>query len=180
MLNSRGSFLRVASTKDNVGVVADWYMKNYVNNLHCFLGKTPSKLPIGDRFIPNRSGTNFDVSAFKLQNCSVNQENQAAQSPQKIDYCKTMSDNLNGELLNAKILSYKCKPPDAPEGKKMSSLVLHLILIFIRVVKLISLQIIRSSNSKICINNTMKRKWKATFSFKCGRKTTIGKTRAIR
>ncbi|XP_033637169.1 cell division cycle protein 20 homolog [Asterias rubens] len=88
-------------------------------------GKTPSKLPVGDRFIPNRSGTNFDVGAFKLLNCSTNQENQATQSPQKIDYCKKMSDNLNGELLNAKILSYKSKPPDAPEGFQNNLRVLY-------------------------------------------------------
>ena len=76
-------------------------------------------MPVGDRFIPNRSGTNFDVSSFKLQNCSLSQENQDMQSPQMVDYCRMMSDNLNGDLLNAKILSYKSKPPVAPEGTKM-------------------------------------------------------------
>ncbi|XP_038074664.1 cell division cycle protein 20 homolog [Patiria miniata] len=89
-------------------------------------GKTPSKLPVGDRFIPNRSGTNFDISAFKLLNSSVsNQENQETQSPQKLDYCKTMSDNLNGDLLNAKILSYKNRPPVAPEGFQNNLRVLY-------------------------------------------------------
>ena len=114
-------------------LLPEFYQKKITSLLtklrsHFFLdsGKTPSKLPVGDRFIPNRSGTNFDVGAFKLLNCSTNQENQATQSPQKIDYCKKMSDNLNGELLNAKILSYKSKPPDAPEGKEMSSLDFHL------------------------------------------------------
>ena len=88
------------------------------------LGKTPSKASVGDRFIPNRSGTNFDVSAFKLLNNSqaTNQENlEQLQSPQKLDFCKTMAENLNGDLLSAKILSYKSKPPVAPEGKLASA-----------------------------------------------------------
>ena len=38
-------------------------------------------------------------------------------SPSKRDFQQAMSDNLNGDSLNSKILSYNSKPPTAPEGK---------------------------------------------------------------
>ncbi|XP_033125629.1 cell division cycle protein 20 homolog isoform X2 [Anneissia japonica] len=93
--------------------------------------KTPSKTPVGDRFIPNRTSTNFDVANFKVlqqttaaqgSNLSTNQE---YMSPSKVAFRKTMNENLNGDVLNTKILSYKSKPPSAPEGFQNNLKVLY-------------------------------------------------------
>ena len=37
-------------------------------------------------------------------------------SPSKRDIQQAMSDNLNGDALSSKILTYKNKPATAPEG----------------------------------------------------------------
>ncbi|XP_041474735.1 cell division cycle protein 20 homolog [Lytechinus variegatus] len=81
--------------------------------------KTPTRTPGGDRFIPNRSATNFDLGNFKLhdQSCNMGENTDPSlMSPSKLEYQKAMSENLNGDLMNAKILCYKNKPPSAPEG----------------------------------------------------------------
>jgi len=38
-------------------------------------------------------------------------------SPSKLQMQKAMSENLNGDLANAKIMAYRQKPPMMPEGK---------------------------------------------------------------
>lgn len=82
--------------------------------------KTPKKTPkAGDRFIPNRTTTQFDVGHFKLSRdaeaeCEASQE---LLSPSQVEYQRLMSENLNGDRLNHKIISYKEKAPGAPEGK---------------------------------------------------------------
>lgn len=79
--------------------------------------KTPNG---GDRFIPNRSTTQFDLGHYKImQECNsrANTEDVEMMSPSKLEYQKVMSDNLNGDLNNKKIISYKAKVPTAPEGK---------------------------------------------------------------
>ncbi len=87
--------------------------------------KTPSKTPTrGDRFIPNRSATNYELSSFMLTNSTtVDPDAELVQSPSKLEYQKLMSDNLNGNQLNSRILSYKNRPPTGPEGKFKCGLV---------------------------------------------------------
>lgn len=87
--------------------------------------KTPTRTPGGDRFIPNRSATNFDLGNFKLQdqstNIGENTDPALMMSPSKLEYQKAMAENLNGDLMNSKILCYKNKPPNAPEGRLIYS-----------------------------------------------------------
>jgi len=78
------------------------------------LCKTPTA---GDRFIPNRSVNDFDLAHYKI--CTQTQqseENQAMMSPSQLEYKAVMNENLNGDLMDKKILSFKEKPPQAPEG----------------------------------------------------------------
>lgn len=43
-------------------------------------------------------------------------DNAELMSPSKLESQKVMSENLNGDLMNKKIISYKTKAPSAPEG----------------------------------------------------------------
>lgn len=71
--------------------------------------KTPSG---GDRFIPIRSTTNFELSHFKL----TQTEDTEVSSPQK-EIQKIISENLHGnDISKQKILAYQNKAPAAPEG----------------------------------------------------------------
>ena len=74
--------------------------------------KTPSG---GDRFIPNRSTTQFDLGHHLLTGPLV-REDEELLSPSQREFRKAMNDNLNGERLESKIISYKAKAPNAPEG----------------------------------------------------------------
>ncbi|XP_076440566.1 cell division cycle protein 20 homolog [Babylonia areolata] len=80
--------------------------------------KTPKKTPTaGDRFIPNRTATQFDVSHFKMmQKAQGDGESQEMLSPSQAEYQRLMSENLNGDRLSHRIMSYKEKAPSAPEG----------------------------------------------------------------
>lgn len=77
--------------------------------------KTPSG---GDRFIPNRSATQFELGHFKITTDSAsNSDADNLLSPSQKEYQKLMSENLNGtDISNNKIISYKTKAPSAPEG----------------------------------------------------------------
>lgn len=77
--------------------------------------KTPSG---GDRFIPNRSATQFDLGHFKITTDSANSgEADNLLSPSQKEYQRVMSENLNGtDISSNKIISYKTKAPSAPEG----------------------------------------------------------------
>ncbi|XP_077981663.1 cell division cycle protein 20 homolog [Glandiceps talaboti] len=86
--------------------------------------KTPSKTPSGDRFIPSRSTTNFDVGHFKVMNEKKDDEN-CVLSPTKLEQQKALAENLNGHLLDSRILSYTSKPPQAPEGYQNNLKVLY-------------------------------------------------------
>ena len=83
--------------------------------------KTPgkgSKTPNGgDRFIPNRNTTQFELGHYKLmQEANPDPEDEELMSPSKLEYRKVMGENLNGDIQNKKIISYKTKAPVAPEG----------------------------------------------------------------
>jgi cell division cycle protein 20 (cofactor of APC complex) len=83
--------------------------------------KTPGKAPktpsAGDRFIPNRNATQFDLGHFKIMNDGKT-ENADLLSPSQQQYQKVMSENLNGaDIMSNKIISCKSKAPSAPEGR---------------------------------------------------------------
>ncbi|KAJ8952661.1 hypothetical protein NQ318_020976 [Aromia moschata] len=80
--------------------------------------KTPTpnkgaKTPSGDRFIPSRSTSNFDLAHYKL----TQDENNKSDSPTHQELQRVMAENLHGaDINNQRILSYKNKAPSAPEG----------------------------------------------------------------
>ncbi|XP_059155274.1 cell division cycle protein 20 homolog [Physella acuta] len=85
--------------------------------------KTPST---ADRFIPVRSSTQFDAAHYKI--CTQT-ESSAVQwslmSPSQQEYRQLMNENLNGDTLQKKIISFNEKPPMAPEGYHNSLQVLY-------------------------------------------------------
>ncbi|XP_017786330.1 PREDICTED: cell division cycle protein 20 homolog [Nicrophorus vespilloides] len=76
---------------------------------------TPGKTPCGgggDRFIPSRSATNFDLGHFKL--CHPES---LSDSPTKKEMERLMCENLHGMDINKqRILAYQKKAPTAPDG----------------------------------------------------------------
>lgn len=72
--------------------------------------KTP-KTPGGDRFIPNRSTTNFQLSSFLLQERSLSNE---GLSPMKQENQKIINDHFNIDP-NTKILSFRDRAPQPIE-----------------------------------------------------------------
>lgn len=79
-------------------------------------GTKGPKTPGGDRFIPHRGSMQFDLGHFKIMN-EGKDNNQEMQSPSQQEYKRVMNENLNGEAMDNKIISYKQKAPSAPEGK---------------------------------------------------------------
>lgn len=76
---------------------------------------TPGRSGSGDRFIPNRSASQIELGQFLVSNAGkVNDD--ALLSPSKLQMQKAMSESLNGDLANAKIMAYQQKPPMMPEG----------------------------------------------------------------
>ncbi|GLV44001.1 fizzy [Carabus blaptoides fortunei] len=72
--------------------------------------KTPNG---GDRFIPSRSNSNFDLGHFKINQATEESE---VPSPQK-EMQRIMSENLHGnDISKQRILAYQNKAPEAPEG----------------------------------------------------------------
>ncbi|KMQ92753.1 cell division cycle protein 20-like protein [Lasius niger] len=81
---------------------------------------TPAKTPNGgDRFIPSRSTTNFELSHYKiLQQHNAEQEgDKTDMSPSKREMQRLIGENLHGgDINNTRILSYQIKAPAPPEG----------------------------------------------------------------
>ncbi|XP_012276998.1 cell division cycle protein 20 homolog [Orussus abietinus] len=83
---------------------------------------TPAKTPSGgDRFIPSRSTTNFDLGHYKLQQASQNTEQNEEKcdnvSPSKKEMQRLMGENFHGgDINNMRVLSYQNKAPAPPEG----------------------------------------------------------------
>ncbi|KAJ6648302.1 Cell division cycle protein 20 like [Pseudolycoriella hygida] len=76
--------------------------------------KTPSG---GDRFIPNRSTTNFDLGHYKIkmERLSLKDDN-AKDTNNMSDMQKLITENLHGgDIASRKIFSYQDKAPAAPE-----------------------------------------------------------------
>ncbi|KAK3735429.1 hypothetical protein RRG08_015622 [Elysia crispata] len=92
--------------------------------------KTPSKgvkTPgAGDRFIPSRVGTQMEAAHYKLcTQTTPSAEVWAMLSPSQQQYRQVMCENLNGEALANKIISFNQKPPPAPEGYQNNLKVLY-------------------------------------------------------
>lgn len=82
---------------------------------------TPAKTPNGgDRFIPSRSTTNFELSHYKIlqqQNAEQNGDKANNTSPSKREMQRLMGENLHGgDINNIRVLSYQIKAPEPPEG----------------------------------------------------------------
>jgi hypothetical protein len=80
--------------------------------------KTPKTPGAGgaDRFIPSRSSTAVDISHYKMTRSNEQSIDPDLTSPSKLHFQKTMSNNLNGDCLGSKILAFRKKAPEAPEG----------------------------------------------------------------
>lgn len=84
-------------------------------------GKTPAKTPNGgDRFIPNRGTTNFDLGHYLVKQEQENDDaakNNFENKNTKEEKQQLISDALQiGDPTNARILSYKNKAPAAPDS----------------------------------------------------------------
>ena len=77
---------------------------------------TPGRSGSGDRFIPNRSASQIELGQFLVSNAG-RPSDEASLSPSRLQMQKAMSENLNGDLTNAKIMAYHQKPPAMPEGQ---------------------------------------------------------------
>ncbi|XP_029168522.1 cell division cycle protein 20 homolog [Nylanderia fulva] len=80
---------------------------------------TPAKTPNGgDRFIPSRSTTNFELSHFKILQHNAEQNGDKTNfDSSKQEMQRLIGENLNvGDINNARILSYQVKAPAPPEG----------------------------------------------------------------
>lgn len=92
-------------------------------------GKTPGKSPGcksnpvtpghqagGDRFIPSRSASNFDLGHFLVNKSIAEEETEETKSPQKENQ-RILSETIHGgDINNMRILSYQNKAPAPPEG----------------------------------------------------------------
>ncbi|XP_015515119.1 cell division cycle protein 20 homolog isoform X2 [Neodiprion pinetum] len=80
---------------------------------------TPAKTPSGgDRFIPSRSTTNFDLGHYKLQQQNTDDADKGETiSPSKREMQRLIGENLHGGDINSmRVLSYQNKAPAPPEG----------------------------------------------------------------
>ncbi|XP_014673332.1 PREDICTED: cell division cycle protein 20 homolog [Priapulus caudatus] len=91
--------------------------------------KTPKKTPSGlhDRFIPNRSATQYELAHYLIANNKEEDKADAeALSPTKREFQRAMSENLNGGMdVSARIVAYRSRPPSAPEGHQNNLKVLY-------------------------------------------------------
>ncbi|XP_064625021.1 cell division cycle protein 20 homolog [Lineus longissimus] len=78
-----------------------------------------------DRFIPSRNSTTMDISHYKMTHSNDQNVDPELTSPSKLHFQKAMSDNLNGDCLDKKILAFRKKAPQAPEGHLNNMRVLY-------------------------------------------------------
>ncbi|XP_054707821.1 cell division cycle protein 20 homolog [Uloborus diversus] len=100
-------------SKPNASPKKDDWVKRLTPGRNNSTSKSPLH-PQGDRFIPNRSAMQFELGHYMLsKNGGEGEENL---SPKSSHYKKTMSENLNGDISNFRILAYQNKAPQAPTG----------------------------------------------------------------
>jgi len=84
--------------------------------------KTPGG---GDRFIPCRTATDFEVSHFKIQRENLNTAETDTMSPSKREYRRVVQENLGADLSTTRVLAFQTKPPAAPEGHSNNLKILY-------------------------------------------------------
>eukprot|EP00092_Neocalanus_flemingeri_P025689 GFUD01027851.1.p1 GENE.GFUD01027851.1~~GFUD01027851.1.p1 ORF type:complete len:531 (+),score=157.62 GFUD01027851.1:64-1656(+) len=84
--------------------------------------KTPGG---GDRFIPNRSATDYEVSHFKILREGLSAVETETMSPTKREYQRVVQENLGADISNTRVLAYQSKPPSAPEGHSNNLKILY-------------------------------------------------------
>ena len=92
--------------------------------------KTPSRNDGGDRFIPSRSGTDFETARFLFLRGNTfdtnNDPTTSTMSPSKLAFQKQMSESLHGgDIEKAKVMSYGSKPPTPSEAHQNDLRVLY-------------------------------------------------------
>jgi len=87
------------------------------------------RTPSGDRFIPNRSCMDLDVSHFNLSAANSSSSLHEDTSPSKEQYkqslAKSLFDASKDASVNGKILTFKEKAPAPPQGSESSMRVLY-------------------------------------------------------
>ncbi len=79
--------------------------------------RTPSRSDGADRFIPSRTGTDFETAKFLLRKAALEEEQGSSvsntMSPSQRDFRKQMSESLHGReaVESSRILSFRSKPP---------------------------------------------------------------------
>ena len=79
----------------------------------------------GDRFIPQRSAMDLDVSHFELTRSSTNENAGVNASPAKEEYKKELAAHLFSGSASNKVLAFKNKAPAAPADHQNSLRVLY-------------------------------------------------------
>eukprot|EP00312_Isochrysidales_sp_CCMP1244_P037495 CAMPEP_0202744842 /NCGR_PEP_ID=MMETSP1388-20130828/6909_1 /ASSEMBLY_ACC=CAM_ASM_000864 /TAXON_ID=37098 /ORGANISM="Isochrysis sp, Strain CCMP1244" /LENGTH=144 /DNA_ID=CAMNT_0049411971 /DNA_START=17 /DNA_END=448 /DNA_ORIENTATION=+ len=88
-------------------------------------GRTPASRPHGDRFIPQRSAMDMDVSHFELTRAREEENATVNASPAKEEYKKALAANLFAGGATNKVLAFKHKAPAAPADHQNSLRVLY-------------------------------------------------------
>lgn len=84
--------------------------------------KTPTGTGSADRFIPNRSGMQFDIGHYMI---TQDREDDGNSNLSTQECQRLMGESLNGDLSNFRIMAYQNKAPSAPEGYCNSLRVLY-------------------------------------------------------
>eukprot|EP00316_Scyphosphaera_apsteinii_P008357 CAMPEP_0119346228 /NCGR_PEP_ID=MMETSP1333-20130426/107897_1 /TAXON_ID=418940 /ORGANISM="Scyphosphaera apsteinii, Strain RCC1455" /LENGTH=477 /DNA_ID=CAMNT_0007358727 /DNA_START=60 /DNA_END=1493 /DNA_ORIENTATION=- len=87
-------------------------------------GRTPPSRIQGDRFIPQRSAMDLDVSHFELTRCCTDENAGVNASPAKEEYKKELALNLFAGNASNKVLAFKSKTPRPAEDHQHSLRVL--------------------------------------------------------
>lgn len=95
----------------------------------CYINSGRSKTPTrtscaADRFIPNRSCTDFESAQHRVGSESSLAQNDPAKGVDgynKEEYERVMNSNLNGDQPSSKILAFRQKAPSAPEGEQFAA-----------------------------------------------------------
>ena len=88
-------------------------------------GRTPASRNPGDRFIPQRSAMDLDVSHFEITRTSGNENAGVNASPAKEEYKKELAANLFAGGATNKVLAFKNKAPKPAEDHQNSLRVLY-------------------------------------------------------
>ncbi|XP_024873491.1 cell division cycle protein 20 homolog [Temnothorax curvispinosus] len=94
---------------------------NKMPHVYTLLKKTKFQLPLtGDRFIPSRATTNFELSHFKIlqqQNAEQDKDRADRTCPMKREMQRLIGENLHGrDINNTRVLSYQIKAPAPSKG----------------------------------------------------------------